>query len=293
MRGLHNLGYSERYACELVGLNRSTYYKMRSRPPSDREIRQLVLSDLILEIHRRSRGTAGILRVRAALEIEHGLIVNTKLVKKLMKRLGIRGLPGPRKGRPNLVNVPTCEDLVQRNFTASRPDELWLTDITEHPTRDGKLYCCVVLDVFTRAAVGWAMSRRATSDMVNAALLMAHDRRDKAEHTVIHSDHGSQFTSWAFSENVRRLGLVSSMGTVGDAYDNAPMESFWGTVQIELLNRHNWQTTVELSVALVDFIENFYNADRRHSSLGYLTPKEFAELHSNKTRAEMLQLVVH
>jgi len=191
VRGLHNLGYSERYACELVGLNRSTYYKMRHRPPSDREIRQVVLSDLIYDIHRRSRGTYGILRVRAALEIEHGLIVNTKLVKKLMKRLGIQGLPGPRKGRANLVNVATCEDLVQRNFVASRPHELWLTDITEHPTRDGKLYCCCVLDMFTRCAVGWAMGRRATSDMVNAALLMAHEHRD-AERTVIHSDHGSQ-----------------------------------------------------------------------------------------------------
>jgi len=289
---MHNLGYSERYACDLVGLNRSTYYKMRHRPPSDREIRQVVLTDLIAEIHRRSRGTYGILRVRAALEIEHGLIVNTKLVKKLMKRLGIQGLPGPRKGRPNLVNVATCDDLVQRHFVASRPHELWLTDITEHPTSDGKLYCCVVLDMFTRTAVGWAMGRRATSDMVNAALLMAHEHRDD-ERTVIHSDHGSQFTSWAFSENVRRLGLVSSMGTVGDAYDNAPMESFWGTVQIELLNRQRWRSTVELSVALVDFFENFYNATRRHSSLGYLTPNEFSDLYSNKTRAEMLQLVVH
>jgi putative transposase len=107
------------------------------------------------------------------------------------------------------------------------------------------------------------------------------------------SIESGQFTSWAFSENVRRLGLVSSMGTVGDAYDNAPMESFWGTVQIELLNRQSWQTTVELSVALVDFFENFYKATRRHSSLGYLTPNEFTDLHSNKTRAEMLQLVVH
>ena len=293
MRGLCNLGYSERYGCELVGLNRSTYYKMRSRPPSDREIRQVVLMDLIQDIHQRSRGTYGILRIRAALEIEHGLIVNTKLVKKLMKRLGIRGLPGPRKGRPNLVNVATCEDLLQRNFVASRPDELWLTDITEHPTRDGKLYCCVVLDFFTRSAVGWAMGRRATSDMVNAALIMAYERREGDERTVIHSDHGAQFTSWAFSENVRRLGLVSSMGTVGDAYDNAPMESFWGSVQIELLDRQSWHSVVELSVALTDYLENFYNTTRRHSSLGYLTPREFSDLHSNKTRAEMLQLVVH
>ena len=290
---MHNLGYSERFACDLVGLNRSTYYKMRSRPPSDREIRHLVLLDLIKEIHHRSRGTYGILRVKAALEIEHGLIVNTKLVKKLMKQLGIAGLPGPRKGRPNLVNVPTCEDLVQRNFTATRPHELWLTDITEHPTGEGKLYCCVVLDLFSRTAMGWTMGRRADTALVSAALLSAFERREGDEATVIHSDHGSQYTSWAFSENVRRLGLVSSMGTVGDAYDNAPMESFWGTVQIELLNRQRWRTVVELSVALADYFENFYNEARRHSSLGYLTPREFSDLHSAKSRAEMLQLVVH
>jgi putative transposase len=189
--------------------------------------------------------------------------------------------------------VPTCEDLVQRNFTATRPHELWLTDITEHPTSEGKLYCCVVLDLFSRTAMGWTIGRRADTALVSAALLSAFERRESDEATVIHSDHGSQYTSWAFSENVRRLGLVSSMGTVGDAYDNAPMESFWGTVQIELLNRQRWRTVVELSVALADYLENFYNEARRHSSLGYLTPREFSDLHSAKSRAEMLQLVVH
>jgi hypothetical protein len=134
----------------VVGLSRSTYYDIKHRRVTDSEIRRLVLADLIADIHVRSRGTYGMLRVRAALEIEHGMIVNKKLVWKIMRELAIKGLPGPRKGVKNLKNAPTCEDLVQRQFTASAPNELWLTDITEHPTSEGKLYCCVVLDLFSR-----------------------------------------------------------------------------------------------------------------------------------------------
>jgi len=262
----------------VVGLDRSTYYDIKFRKVSDREIRHLLLEDAIRDIHQRSRGTYGILRVKAALEIEQGLIVNYKLVKKLMARLGLRGLPGPRKGYKNLKNVPTCEDLVQRRFWATRPNEVWLTDITEHASTEGKVYCCVVLDLFSRRAVGWAIDRRCETALVNDALSMAAETRTTLE-TVIHSDHGTQFTAWAFTENVRRLGLLGSMGTVGDCFDNAPMESFWGSMQIELLDRQRWTTRVELSAAIADYI-GFYNADRRHSSLGYLTPKEHDDLHS-------------
>ena len=159
------------------------------------------------------------MRVKAALEIEQGLIVNYKLVKRIMRELGLKGLPGPKKGHKNLKNAPTCEDLVQRRFSATVPNELWLTDITEHPTREGKLYCCVVLDLFSRKVVGWAIDRRCEAALVNDALAKASGSRTTRPGTVIHSDHGSQFTSWAFTENVRRLGLISSMGTVGDCYD--------------------------------------------------------------------------
>jgi putative transposase len=239
----------------------------------------VLLEDAIKEIHARSRGTYGVLRIRAALEIEQGLIVNTKLVLKLMRGLGIRGLPGPKRVARNLKNVATAEDRVERNFTATRPNELWLTDITEHGTIEGRIFCCAVLDLFSRRVVGWSISRRCDTALVNDALSMAADARTTMD-TVIHSDHGSQFTSWGFTENVRRLGLLSSMGTVGDCYDNAPMESFWGSMQIELLNRQRWTTKVELSAAMADWIVNFYNPDRRHSSLGYLTPDEFELLHS-------------
>jgi transposase len=189
---VNNLGYSEKAACRLVGLSRSTYYKMKFRHPSDREIRRLLLADAIAEIHARSRGTYGMLRIRAALEIEQGLIVNKKLVWKIMRELGLTGLPGPRKGVKNLKNAPTCEDLVQRSFTAMRPNELWLTDITEHPTREGKIYCCVVLDLFSRKVVGWAIDRRCESALVIDAINKAKESRTASASTVIHSDHGSQ-----------------------------------------------------------------------------------------------------
>ena len=255
---------------------------MKHHRPTDREIRHVVLADAIADIHARSRGTYGMLRVRAALEIEQGLVVNKKLVWKIMRQLGLKGLPGPRKGVKNLKNAPTCEDLVERRFTAAAPNELWLTDITEHPTAEGKLYCCVVLDLFSRKAVGWAIDRRCEATLVNDALAKAAASRPTSPSTVVHSDHGGQFTSWAFTENVRRLGLISSMGTVGDCYDNAPMESFWGSMQIELLNRRRWRTNIELAVAIADYIERFYNPARRHSALGYLTPDEFDDLHSPK-----------
>jgi transposase InsO family protein len=162
-------------------LSRSTYNKIRSRKPSNSEIRRAVLRDLIADIHARSRGTYGMLRISAALEIEHGLIVNKKLVWKLMRELGIKGLPGPRKGYKNLKNVRTCEDLVQREFVAAAPNQVWLTDITEHATVEGKLYCCVVLDLFSRKAIAWAIDRREPQVLwlvlalhgVPAALLLA------------------------------------------------------------------------------------------------------------------------
>jgi transposase InsO family protein len=270
-----------------VGLSRSTYYAIKHHQPTDSEIRRIVLADAIADIHARSRGTYGMLRVRAALEIEQGLIVNKKLVWKIMRQLGLKGLPGPRKGVKNLKNVATCEDLVERRFAASAPNQLWLTDITEHPTGEGKLYCCAVLDLCSRKVVGWSIDRRCEAVLVNDALAKAAASRPTSPATIIHSDHGAQFTSWAFTENVRRLGLIGSMGTVGDCFDNAPMESFWGSMQIELFNRQRWRTNIELAVAIADYIEHFYNSTRRHSALGYLTPNEYDDLHSPQPPATM------
>lgn len=266
-----------------MGVTRSVYYEHKFHVPSDREIRRLLLMPLVAQIHERSRGTYGMLRIRAALKIEHDMIVNKKLILSIMRELGIQGLPGPKRHKKNLVHVATEEDLVQRNFSADRPDALWLTDITEHSTREGKVYCCAVLDLFSRRIVGWAIDRRCESALVNDALAMASDSR-APQSTIIHSDHGPQFTSWGFTERVRNYGLMGSMGTIGDCFDNAPMESFWGSMQIELLNRKKWRTKIELSIAMADYIEHFYNAERRHSSIDYLTPIEFEDKHTKQTQ---------
>jgi transposase InsO family protein len=260
------------------------YYEHKYHVPSDREIRRLLLTPLIAQVHERSRGTYGMLRIRATLRIEHDMIVNKKLILSIMRELGIHGLPGPKKHKKNLVNAATEEDLVQRNFSADAPNTLWLTDITEHSTHEGKVYCCAVLDLFSRKIVGWAIDRRCESALVNDALAMAQAARASTSSTIIHSDHGTQFTSWGFTENVRRYGLMASMGTIGDCYDNAPMESFWGSMQIELLNRQKWRTKIELSIAMADYIVHFYNVERRHSSIDYLTPIEFEDKHSKQTQ---------
>ena len=149
-------------------------------------------------------------------------------------------------------------------------NRVWLTDIAEHKTREGTLYCCAVLDLYSRRVVGWAIDRRKEAAMVNDALTMAAKSRTTPPETILHRDHGSQFVSWAFTQNLRYHSILGSMGTVGDCFDNAPMESFWGSMQIELLNRQAWMTHVQLSTAIADYIVNFYNPRRRHSSLGYL-----------------------
>jgi putative transposase len=274
---MSNLGYTKRLACRIAGVSRSRLHEFKFHVPSDREIRRLLLSGLIADIHKRSRGTYGMLRIRAALMREQGMVVNKKLIHSIMRELGIQGLPGPKKHKKNLVNEATGEDLVQRNFTVDRPNVLWLTDITEHPTREGKVYCCVVLDAYSRRVVGWAIDRRCETALVNDAVVMASESRPTSPSSIIHSDHGSQFTSWGFSELICTKHLVGSMGTIGDCYDNAPMESFWGTMQIELLNRKKWRTKIELSIAIAEWIEHFYNPERLHSSLGYVPPVEFEE----------------
>ena len=168
-------------------------------------------------------------------------------------------------------------DLVRRDFRREAPDQLWMTDITEHPTREGKIYCRVVRDAFSRRVVGWAIDSTQTTLLVTNALGMATRRRDPAEGVVVHSDRGVQLTSWAFSQRVRDAGLAPSIRAVGCPYDNAVVEAFWGRMQVELFNRKPWTTRIELASAVHDYIELFHNSRRRHSALGMLTPTEYEE----------------
>ena len=205
----------------MVGLNRSTFYSNKHHVPSDGEIRQLLLSDVIAQVHAQSRQTYGKRRVRAALAIEHGLIVNAKLVSKLMRQLQIQGLPRHKKSTRNLANIATHDDLVERNFVADRPNALWLTDITEHPTREAKVYCCCVLDIYSRKVVGWAIDRRCETALVNDALSMAAQTRAITSSTVIHSDHGSQGEfNWS-SQHLDHGGVNGQASGLDDGVNGA------------------------------------------------------------------------
>lgn len=158
--------------------------------------------------------------------------------------------------------------------TGSLSTSFGQTDITEHPTREGKVFCAAVLDACSRKIVGWAIDSKQDSTLVVNALDMAIRARTPAPGGIVHADHGVRFTSWAFTQKIRSAGLLPSFGTIGDGLDNAMMESFWSSMQIELLNRKKWRTRIELAHAIFEYIEVFYNRKRRHSSLGYATPAD-------------------
>jgi putative transposase len=267
-------GLPVKLACRVLQVSESGYYARRSRPPSLRSIRHVWLTDLIRQAHAASRGTYGIRRVHAELTLGHGVAIGHQAVEWLMRRAGIQGICGRPTFR-RVSGVATASDRVARQFHRDHPDELWVTDVTEHPTREGKVYCAVVLDAWSRRVIGWSIDSSPTTALVTNALGMAIDQRRPSESTVIHSDQGTQFTSWAFTRRAIDSGLLPSMGSVGDCFDNALMEAFWSRMQVELLDRQRWSTRVELANAIFEYLEIFHNRQRRHSSLGMVTPVEF------------------
>ena len=278
-------GLPVQVATRVLRVSESGYYAWRSRTPSERSLRHAWLTGQITAIHHASHGVYGAHRVRAELLLGRGIHVGHGQVELLMHRAGLKGLPGHRRRRPR-PETPTAADLVNRDFARAARDRLWVTDITEHPTREGKVYCAVVLDTYSRRVVGWSIDATQTAALVTNALSMAIANRapDPAQGTVIHSDHGVQYTSWAFTQRARASGLVPSMGSIGDCYDNAMMESFWGRMQVELLNRRKWRTRIELANAIFEYLEIFHNRQRRHSALDMRTPIEF-ELQPPKLRS--------
>lgn len=235
----------------------------------------------IRRIHHDSRGSYGWPRVSAELRIGLGLPVNHKRVARLMRQAGLQGLYRRRRHGCTIRDpaAAAAADLVERRFAADRPNRLWITDITEHPTQEGKLYCAAVMDAYSRKIVGWSIAGHMRTELVTDALGMAIVRRRPEPGGIVHSDHGSQYTSWAFGQRLRNAGLLASMGTIGDCYDNAMMESFWGTMQLEVLDRKPWETRDELANAIFEWIECWYNPQRRHSSIGMHSPVTFEGLH--------------
>jgi putative transposase len=268
--------------CRVLEVSTSGYYAWRKRKPSRRARQDRMLTEKIRQIHDRSRGTYGALRVHAELQSE-GTCIGKKRVARLMKAAGLKGVS--RRRRPSTTvrraEARPAPDLVDRDFTASGPDELWVADITYVPTNAGYLYLAVVLDAFSRRIVGWVMADHLRTELVLESLDMAAQQRD-SEETIHHSDQGCQYTAIAFGKRCKDAGVRPSMGSVGDCYDNAMAESFFATLECELIERETFSGRSEARLAVFDYVEAFYNPDRRHSALDYHSPMTYEKNHETR-----------
>jgi putative transposase len=272
----HQADLPLRRMCKFFGVSRSGYYAWRRGEISDRAIEDAELLRQIVEIHKESRGSYGAPRIHKELAEEHDIHVGRKRVARLMKQAGIQGISRRKKPRTTQrdANRAPAPDLVDRAFVAERADDLWVSDITYVPTLSGFLYLAVILDVFSRKIVGWSMATHLRSELVISALEMAIARRD-ARGVIHHSDQGTQYTSLAFGERCHEAGIVPSMGSVGDCYDNAMCESFFATLECELLARSSFRDPDEAKAEIFEWIESWYNRRRRHSSIGYVSPEQY------------------
>jgi putative transposase len=257
--------------CRLLGVSPSGYYAWTKRTPSRRTQADAVVLSHIRAAHAASHGTYGAPRIHAELRA-NGVHVGRKRVARLMATAGLTGVSRRRFVRTTVRGSGRqAPDLVDRKFAADHPDLLWVADITYVPTGTGFLYLAVVLDACSRRIVGWAMRTTLATQLVLDALEMALAMRSP-KGVIHHSDQGSQYTSIEFGRRCREAGVRPSMGSVGDAYDNAMCESFFATLECELLARQRFETQAAARTALFAFIEGFYNRRRRHSAIGYLAP---------------------
>jgi len=260
--------------CRLLGVSPSGYYAWTKRQPSQRGQTDAALIAEIRAAHEASRGTYGAPRIHVDLAAK-GIRVGRKRVARLMSTAGLAGV-----SRRKFVHTTVkgsdrqAPDLVERNFTAERPNLLWVADITYIPTWAGFLYLAVVLDACSRRIVGWSMATTLATRLVVDALNMTLAMR-RPNGVIHHSDQSCQYTSIEFGHRCRKVGVRPSMGSVGDAYDNAMCESFFATLECELLDRRRFKTQAEARIAVFEFIEGFYNPRRRHSSIGYLSPIDY------------------
>jgi len=265
--------------CHTLGVSSSGYYAWTIRPPSKRAIENAGMTERIRAFHARSRGTYGTPRIHQDL-FEEGDRVGRKRIARLMRLAGLCGVSRRKGCRTTIRNDDTCPapDLVERNFTVTAPDQLWVADITYIPTWAGFLYLAVVLDAFSRRIVGWAMETHLRTELVLDALNMALWRR-RPSAVIHHSDQGCQYTSIAFGKRCKEAGVRPSMGSAGDCYDNAMCESFFATLECELLDRQRFRTQAEARMAVFEFLEGWYNPHRRHSGAGNLSPMEYERKH--------------
>ena len=262
--------------CWLLGLQRSSYYAWKKRKPSQQEQNNRALIEHIRRIHRLSRRTYGSPRVYAQLQ-RQGIACSPKRVARLMQQ---DGLQGQRRSRRVITthsrhSLPVAPNRLNREFYADRPDQKWVADITYIPTAEGWLYLAGVLDLYSRKIVGWAMSEQIDANLVEQALRMALYQRRPARGLLHHSDRGSQYASHQIRALLEVHQIQISMSGTGNCYDNAGMESFWGTLKNEWVHRQKYQTRAQAKSDIFAYIEGFYNTVRLHSTLGYCSPMEF------------------
>jgi len=269
--------HSIKIMCRVLEVSRSGYHAWAARAPSRRAICDAGLIGQIAAIHAGSLMTYGSPRVHAELRLEHDVHVGRKRVERLMRQAGLSGLIRRRRGRTTIrvQGVRTAPDLVQRDFNPTAPDRLWCADITYIRTWEGWLYLASVMDCYSRRIVGWAMADHMRAELVVEALEMAVARRRPEGRPVHHSDQGSQYTSLVFTRRCRSVDIDVSMGSKGDCFDNAAMESFHASLKKDLIHRRSWPTKQQARTAVFGYIETFYNRRRRHSTLGMLCPVAF------------------
>jgi len=265
-----------RVICGVLAVSVSCFLAWRNRPPSARHQRDAALAPQIVASHAASRETYGAARIHADLR-EAGEMLGRKRVARLMGELGIAGASGRRRIRTtdSHHDNPVAENLLQRDFTATAPNQRWVTDITAITTDEGTLYLSAIEDLFSRKVVGWAMDAHMETSLIVRALDMAIGNRQPDAGLLHHSDRGCQYTSGDYRQHLAANGITASMSRRGNCYDNACAESFWGRLKVELVYRQHYRTRSEAQAAIFEFIECFYNRTRRHSALDYVSPDAF------------------
>jgi transposase InsO family protein len=265
-----------RIMCDALSVSASGYYAWRSRPESARKIANRGLLDDIQRVHAHHRERYGAPRIHAELRAE-GQIISRKRIERVMRRHGIRAR-APRRYRvcttDSKHSLPVAANLLDQNFVAERPNQVWLADITYIPTAEGWLYLAVILDLFTRKVVGWAMRDHMRAELTIAALTMAIQRRRPGPGLTHHSDRGSQYAAGDYRDILRAAAVTQSMSRKANCWDNAPMESFFGTLKTELVHQREYPDRDAARRDLFAYIEGYYNRQRIHSAIGYITPEQ-------------------
>lgn len=265
--------------CQVLEVTRSGYYAWRKRPLSDRWKEDERLSEAIKRVYRQNKGNYGSPRVTTQLHVE-GFRCGKNRVARLMKANGLQAV-AKRKFKvttDSRHDYPIAPNLLNRDFTAARPNQVWVTDITYIPTLEGWLYLAVVMDLYSRQIVGWAMDRTLTRELVIRALKQAIGRRKPPQGLIHHSDRGCQYASLEYRSLLKEYGFLSSMSRKGDCYDNACMESFFHTLKVELIHRERYWTRVQARQSIFSYIEGYYNRVRLHSTLGYMSPYDYERM---------------